>query len=112
MKIDFKEIINSAELNFKGGKGLFQFKKYEDDETKIMLAKLEKGSSIGFHRHDDSNEVVYILKGKGIMICDCEEEVLNTGDASFCGRGGSHTLKNDFDEELVFFSVITKFNNN
>ena len=77
-----------------------------DELNRIMKGSLQKGSSIGLHRHETSSEIVYILSGNGKAICDGVEEELRAGDCHYCKKGSEHTVMNIGDEELVFFAVV------
>jgi hypothetical protein len=51
MIIDFEKMEEKANPEFKGGEGVAYMKKFENELGKIILGRLEKGSSIGLHTH-------------------------------------------------------------
>lgn len=68
---------------------------------------LPPGTSVGFHVHKETEEVYFILSGRGTYI-DNEgvRHQVKAGDAAFCYRGESHGLENDSADPLCFAAVI------
>ena len=68
---------------------------------------LPPGTSIGFHKHENNEEVYFIISGEGIYI-DTEgtRHAVKTGDAAFCYKGESHALENNSDQPLHFAAAI------
>ena len=74
-----------------------------------MYGRLEKGCSIGMHRHEGSCEAIYVTRGEGRMSYEGEEQILRAGDCHYCGEGKAHSFRNDEDEPLEFFAVVPAF---
>ena len=106
MLIDFSAMEEQVIPGFLGGEGTFRTRMRVDELGKIMRAALEPGSSIGLHTHDTSSEIIYILAGKGKVLCDGEYEPLSAGSCHYCPKGHSHSLINDSDAMLEFFAVV------
>jgi len=106
MKIDFKNMEAKRIPNFKDGDGDFIAKISFDGVNKIINGRLEPGSSIGWHQHDTSSEIIYILEGNGKCIIEGGEEKLSAGDCHYCRKGEFHSLVNDSEADLVFFAVV------
>ena len=106
MLIDFSNMEEQVIPGFLGGEGTFRARMRVDELGKIMRAALEPGSSIGLHTHDASSEIIYILAGKGKVLCDGEYEPLSAGSCHYCPKGHSHSLINDSDAMLEFFAVV------
>ena len=70
--------------------------------------ELAPGSSIGFHRHEDDEEVYAIVSGEGTYFYDGGEAPARSGDIFTTLRGMSHGLRNDGASPLVFFAVVAK----
>ena len=85
MKLDFGKMEEKRLPEFKGGKGDMIARMHMDELGKILYGRLEPGSSIGFHKHETSSEVIYILSGK---------------------KGHSHSMINNGEEDLIFFAVV------
>ena len=106
MLIDFSAMEEQVIPGFLGGEGTFHTRMRVDELGKIMRAALEPGSSIGLHTHDTSSEIIYILSGKGKVLCDGEYEPLEAGSCHYCPKGHSHSLINDSGAMLEFFAVV------
>lgn len=84
------------------------------DEMKAnnrLFAKLilEPGSSIGFHRHDNEEEVFYVVKGRAEADDDGKVSLLNPGDTILTGGGAGHAIKSVGDTALELLAVISKY---
>lgn len=106
MILDFKTADEAVFEGFKGGEGALSAKMYSDDKNRILHGRLEPGSSIGFHSHDENSEIIYILNGSGTVIFDSEKEAISEGMCHYCPKGHSHSLINSGDTDLVFFAVV------
>jgi mannose-6-phosphate isomerase-like protein (cupin superfamily) len=58
----------------------------------------EVGSKIPMHSHKDSEEAMFVIQGKGKLICDGEEYDLSPGTAIFSPLGVEHEIINVGDE--------------
>lgn len=106
MKIVFNQIEPKKLDNFKGGEKYLETRMFTDENNKIMKATLIPGASIGLHTHETSSEIIYILSGHGVCICEGAKEELKEGDCHYCKKGAEHTLRNESDVNLVFFAVV------
>ena len=70
--------------------------------------ELAPGASIGFHRHEDDEEVYAIVSGEGTYFYDGGEAPAKSGDIFTTLRGMTHGLRNDGATPLVFFAVVAK----
>ena len=97
MVIDFENIELSVQPHFKGGEGVTKSRMFFDGVNKIMRGMLEPGCTIGYHCHETSSEMIYILSGEARCLYD-------DGD---CPKGHSHSLINASETEtLVYFAVV------
>ncbi|MFA6755973.1 MAG: cupin domain-containing protein [Bacilli bacterium] len=106
MHINFEEIKETTLKNFKGGENEILAKIYSDDSVKIIKSILKPGSSIGYHKHIDNFEVVYVLKGEANILDDGKEYVVKENEAHYCPKGHSHGVKNKTNSDLVVFCVV------
>ncbi len=68
---------------------------------------LAPGASIGFHVHQDNEEVYVIVRGQGLYTdTDKNEYPVGPGDITLTRRGEGHGLKQTGDEPLTFLAVI------
>ncbi len=109
MIIDFSQIEEAVLKNFRGGEKDTNSKAFTDDlNNRIMYNRLESGASIGFHKHENDSEIVYIVKGCGKAIYDDEHKDIQAGVCHYCPKGHSHSLINNSNQDLEFFAVIVQ----
>lgn len=60
------------------------------------------------HRHNDCEEIMYVLKGRGVGGCEDIDTMYFPGDVIFIPRGAEHYLYNPFDEPLEILFLYTK----
>lgn len=108
MILDFNRMPTQTRKNFRGGDLDTIVRMYQDKDNTIMFMKLEPGASIGYHKHDDGSEIIYILQGVASAVYDEVEEILEPGMCGYCPKGHSHGMANKGEEDLVFFSVVSK----
>lgn len=108
MIIDFDTIIHSTIEGFRGGEKNTRLGMYADSANRIMKVTLRPGASIGLHKHTTSSEIIFIITGAGVMTCDGVEERLRAGLCSYCPMGSEHTLRNEGQDELVFYAVVSE----
>ena len=58
------------------------------------------GSTIGFHKHGNNEEMYIVLKGTGSMKIEDDEIVVKRGDMILNPAGGSHGLTNDSAKDI------------
>ena len=93
--------------NFKGGDKHLEARMFFDGTNRILTrARLIPGASIGMHTHNDSCEVIFILEGCGSILEDGTKKEVQAGDCLYCPKGGSHSLINDSESDLVFCAVV------
>lgn len=106
MIIDFNKLDTTVIKNFYGGEKDTVAKMFSDNINRIMQGKLEPGASIGFHKHETSSEIIYILQGKAKVIYDDGEEQLEAGMCHYCPKGHSHSFINNGNEALITFAIV------
>lgn len=106
MLLDFNAMNETVIPRFLDGEGTVRAKMRVDELGKILRGVLEPHSSIGYHTHETSSEIIYILSGTGRVKYDDTEEPLKPGDCHYCPKGHSHSLINDTDGLLEFFAVV------
>ena len=106
MILDFSQMEVTKLDNFKGGAKEMYSKMFVDESNKIMLSVLKPGASIGYHKHEENCEIIFMIKGNAMVNYDNETLRLQNGQAFYCPKGHSHDLVNDTDEEIMFFAVV------
>ncbi|MCK5802672.1 MAG: cupin domain-containing protein [Lentisphaeria bacterium] len=105
----------SLREQMRGGDGTVSIEHFwKADELKgktRLLAKLtlEPGGSIGFHKHDDEEEVFVILAGKAEMMDEDTPVVLEPGDTILTADGSGHAVKSVGDVPLEMLAVIVQY---
>lgn len=66
---------------------------------------LPVGASVGQHRHVETEEIYYLLEGRGRMSVGAETREVAAGDAVFIPRGAIHRLENTGDEPIRLLLV-------
>lgn len=108
MVLDFERMNETVLHEFKGGTGDVLAKMHTDGLGKIMLGRLAPGCAIGFHQHETSSEIIYILQGKADFLYDEGTEEVSAGQCHYCPKGHWHSLRNFTGKELVYFAVISE----
>ena len=106
MRIDFDTMETTVIPHFRGGEKEVSSEMFIDADNKIMRGRLIPGASIGLHTHEDSSEIIYLLSGRGKVLCDGVYEDLAPGGCHYCPKGHTHSLINDGTEPLEFFAVV------
>ena len=108
MIIRFDEIPVNTFPAFKGGEKEFRANMFALGVNRMFKGCLIPGASIGVHTHDDSCEVIFILEGCGSILEEGTKKAVQAGDCLYCPKGGSHSLVNDSDADLIFCAVVPK----
>lgn len=101
--------------NMRGGNGsvLIEYlcTKEELKSATRLCARLtlEPGCSIGFHVHDDEEEIFYILSGKGTVNDAGTDRTIQAGDTILTGNGAGHAIAAAENSTLVLLAMIVKF---
>jgi len=100
--------------NMRNGDGEETIQKIWNEKTELkantrLFAKLivGKGSSIGFHKHENEEEVFVILKGQAEMNDNGKIEILNPGDSILTADGAGHSVRSIGEERLEMLAVIS-----
>jgi quercetin dioxygenase-like cupin family protein len=79
------------------------------EDITFAYCKFEaKTSSHKKHIHKGAEEVIHILKGKGISGVDDTEVVMSQGDTMFVPRGAVHWFYNPFPDPVEMIFIYTK----
>lgn len=104
--IEFEKLETKILHEFQGGTGDIVAKIYADDKNRIVKSVYAPGVSTGYHRHEDSAEILFILSGGCKLLHEGREERLVSGNCHYCKKGESHAIINDTSEELVMYAVV------
>jgi quercetin dioxygenase-like cupin family protein len=100
----------------RGGDGKVKIEHLWDEKNELkgparLMAKitLEPGCGIGFHNHDNEEEIFYIIKGTIEADDNGEKVILNAGDTILTGNGAGHAVKCVSDEAAEMTAVILTY---
>ena len=79
---------------------VFSEKDFDTNLRFIIHSELAPGTSVGYHKHGDNEEVYVILAGRGLMTVNDEKRDVGPGDVIVNKPGWSHGLENTGDETL------------
>lgn len=101
--------------NMRGGKGAIEINhilKQNQLKGKCRLFSkivIKPGCSIGTHRHDEEEEIYYILEGEGLTEDSGVRQTIKAGDVMLTGNGASHFIENTGTNDLVIMAVILMY---
>ena len=108
MLINFNEISEKTAPGMYGGAGEMSARMYMDNDGRIISCRIHKGGSIGDHKHENGDDINYVLSGEGKAFCDGKEEILTAGCCHVCKKGSSHSIINTGNEDLCLLTVVVK----
>ncbi len=73
----------------------------------VATVDLDPGSSIGYHIHENDEEMYQVLSGNGLYSDNGRDVEIKRGDVMVCPRGEGHSITNTGDAPLIFLAVIT-----
>lgn len=79
-----------------------------DNMRLYSVITLKEGDSIGFHVHENEDELYFILSGKALYDDNGAKCELFPGDSSITRSGEGHSIMCAGPEELVLLAVIVK----
>lgn len=98
--------------NMRGGRGTVAIKHlFRQDELTgkarlVAEITIPAGGSIGFHQHDQEEEIYYIISGQGKVLDQDVTKEVGPGDAILTGGGKGHSVENNGVGPLVMMAVI------
>jgi len=104
--IDFESLPVSMLHEFRGGTGDIEAKIFGDELNRIVKSVYAPGVSTGFHAHEDSSEIIFILSGSCKVLHNDKTERISKGQCHYCKKGESHAVINDTEEDLVMYAVV------
>lgn len=112
MIIRSEEMSNEVRSRMRGGDGevlattLFEQGLCNPKIKLFKLLTLEQGSNIGYHVHENEQEMFYVLSGKGEYNDNGTQTVLNAGDSCITKSGEGHGVGNTQKVPLKLLALI------
>ncbi|HEY3762864.1 MAG TPA: cupin domain-containing protein [Verrucomicrobiae bacterium] len=79
-----------------------------DAETsEVFVVVLEPGEAPPFHKHDDTEQIFYILKGRGLLRVAAKRTLMSVqpGDVVRIPRKMYHSIRCDGNRPLVYLAI-------
>ncbi|MEK9987955.1 MAG: cupin domain-containing protein [Aquiluna sp.] len=98
-------------LGVHGGRGVLRWKRFV---TGLMMSadwdsfeqnRLEPGAAVGEHVHSRTEEIYFIIRGRGLMHYGDDRFEVGPGDLIMTPLHGRHGIETIGDETLEFFVV-------
>jgi len=109
-----REIQKVCKSNMRGGEGDvgLAFSVGPDNPAQgtsykmVATVTLDPGASVGYHVHEDDEEMYHILSGNGTYDDNGQEIEVGPGDVMICPNGQGHSIRNTGSDILIFFAVV------
>lgn len=102
--------------NMRGGSGIVKIEHFWEPGKEMlghnrMAARLTlpPGGSIGFHNHENEDEIFVIVKGKAEADDNGTVTILEAGDTLLTGNGAGHSIRNAGDCDLELIALISTY---
>lgn len=106
MLLDIFNMDPKPMAHFKGGEGEALVRMHADDMGKVAQITLPVGASIGYHTHEDSYEVIYVLSGSGTCYDGDQVYPVSAGMVQYCPQHEGHSIVNTGTEDLRLLGII------
>lgn len=113
MIINFKDSEKIVSEKPRGGDGIITGFRYLDNYDLsnnlkgFYVNELDINSTIGYHIHENDEEIYFILEGTGIVIEDNDKRTpVSKGDLIYTKKGEGHGMINTGKEPLKFVAFI------
>ncbi len=100
----------------RGGDKSVKITHFFDENNELMSPtrlcaklELEPGASIGFHTHENEEEMFVVLSGKALIDDNGVEVEVSVGDTILTGNGAGHAVKSLGPDRLELLAVIVPF---
>lgn len=102
--------------NMRGGSGTVKIEHFWEPGSEMlahnrMAARLTlpPGGSIGFHNHENEDEIFVIVKGQAEADDNGKTTLLSAGDTLLTGNGAGHSIRNVGKEDLELVALISTY---
>ena len=101
--------------NMRGGNGAVKiehlWKKDELGSKTRLCARLTlaPGSGIGYHEHNEEEEIFIVNSGRGVVHDGEERTHVEPGDTILTGNGSAHAVECEGSEPLVLTALIVQY---
>jgi len=72
-----------------------------------VRATMPPGQGHAFHKHPDSEEILYVLEGQAEQWVESERRILSPGEVAHIPKNVVHATFNASDNPLVFLAMLS-----
>ena len=69
--------------------------------------EIHPGSQLPEHSHEEAEEIMFFISGKGQAVLDGDVKPISAGDFFSAPAGGTHTVRNTSEEPLLFCYIFS-----
>lgn len=80
---------------------------YTGKHSQLVLMSLAPGEDIGEEKHEDVDQILFFVEGKGEAIIDGTATPVAQGDVSFVPAGTVHNFRNSGLDSLKLYTVYS-----
>ena len=109
------EMKQEVKQAMRGGDGsaiithLLNSEEYNGKARMIAKILLKPGCSIGYHQHENEEEIFHILSGEALYNDNGQEKVSHSGDSTVTLGGQSHSIANKGDKDVELVAIILTY---
>ena len=78
---------------------------FTGEKSQLVIMSLKPGEDIGEETHDDGDQLLYLVKGTGVVVIEGKEVAFEKGSIFCVPKGTRHNVKNLGDEPMKLFTV-------
>ena len=83
---------------------------YTGKHAQLVLMSIAVGEDIGEETHDNVDQLLFFVQGKGEAVIEGSATPIEAGDMTFVPAGTLHNFKNIGDEALKLYTVYSPAN--
>ncbi len=75
--------------------------------SEVFMVEVEPGKSVHHHKHDDTEQIFYMIKGSGVLLIGEEKKEfhIKPGDVVRIPVSYYHSIRNDYETTLRYLSI-------
>jgi len=73
----------------------------------VLFSIISPSSTTGMHRHESSEECMYVVTGRGTFICGSERTPIAPDELLVAEAGEEHEIRNESEETMKLVAVFS-----
>jgi len=107
MKITSEKEVEAIQLPGRSFRILINPEGIGSQHITFGLAEVPEGSSLPWHTHQGSEEVIYVLQGTGSAQSDTEAKPIQPGSVLYMEAGSNHRILNEGKGEMKLLCAFS-----